>query len=79
MELSIEGSFYAVMSFMKKLEDGDRFTLPANFLIQTKQTGLVARLNLLIFTFGNPVRTAPAPSPAPAPQPPGLPGLPAVQ
>ena len=79
VELSVEGSFYAVMSFIKKMEDGERFAIPTAFLIQPKQNLLVARLNLQIFAYGNPPRSAPAPAAAPAPAPAGLPVVPTAQ
>ena len=69
VELSVEGSFFGIMAFMKKMEDGERFSLPTAFLIQPKTNSLVARLNLQIFAYGNPPRSAPVPAPTPAPAP----------
>ena len=67
VELSVEGSFYSIMSFIKKMEDGERFSVPTAFLIQPKQNTLMARMNLQVFAYGNPPRSAPA---APAPKAP---------
>ena len=72
IELTVEGSYYSTLSFLKKLEDGERFSLPASFLIQRKQDKLTTRLNLQIFCYGvTPKSTTPAPAAAPS-------GLPAV-
>ena len=70
IELTVEGSYYSTLSFLKKLEDGERFSLPASFLIQRKQDKLSTRLNLQIFCYG--VTPKPA-APLPAAAPPGLP------
>ena len=77
VELSVEGSYFSIVSFMKKLEDGERFSVPTAFLIQPKQTVLAARINLQIFAYGNPPRAA-AP-PAPGPQAPGPQAAPPAQ
>jgi len=67
IEVSVEGSFAATMSFLKKLEDGARFSAPAAFLIQQKQNTLATRLNLQIFCYG--ISSRPAASvAAPGPQ-----------
>ena len=79
VELSVEGTFYAVMSFIKKMEDGERFAMPTAFLIQPKLNILMARLNLQIFAYGNPPRSAPVQAQAPAAQPPVLPAVPTAQ
>lgn len=73
VELSVEGSFYGIMSFAKKLEDGERFCLPTAFLIQPKQNLLSAKINLQIFAYGN------SPKPAPPAQAPGNPAAPQVR
>ena len=52
VEVSVEGNFFATLSFLKKLEDGARFSIPASFLIQQKQNSLVTRLNIQIFCYG---------------------------
>ena len=52
LEVSIEGNYFATLAFLKKLEDGSRFNLPASFLIQQKQNVLATRLNLLIYGYG---------------------------
>ncbi|MHC1758856.1 MAG: type 4a pilus biogenesis protein PilO [Negativicutes bacterium] len=67
VEVSVEGTFLATMSFLKKLEDGARFSIPSAFLMQQKQNLLATRLNLQIFCYGNTpksVTTAPAVQPA---------------
>lgn len=62
VELTVEGPFFATMSFVKRVEDGDRFTVPTGFMIQQKPNLLTTRLNLQIFSFGG------------APPQPGAPG-----
>ena len=52
VEVSIEGNYFATLSFLKKLEDGERFNLPVAFLIQQKPASLATRLNLQIFCYG---------------------------
>ena len=67
VEVSVEGTFFATMSFLKKLEDGARFNIPTSFLMQQKQNLLATRLNLQIFCYGNttkPVTGAPPGAPA---------------
>lgn len=66
VEVSVEGTFFATLSFLKKMEDGERFSLPAAFLIQQKKDLLATKLNLQIFSYGitpRPAVTAPG-SPA---------------
>jgi type IV pilus assembly protein PilO len=64
IEVSVEGTYYATLAFLKKLEDGERFSLPTAFLIQRKQDKLLTRLNLQIFCYGvTPRPTAVTPSP----------------
>ena len=58
LEISVEGNYFATLSFLKKLEDTARFNVPASFLIQQKQTALATRLNLQIFCYGVSVRPA---------------------
>jgi Tfp pilus assembly protein PilO len=61
LEVSVEGNYFATLSFLKKLEDGIRFNLPVSFLIQQKQNTLATRLNLLIYCYGVSARpTTPA-------------------
>lgn len=67
VEISVDGTFFATMSFLKKLEDGARFSVPAAFLIQQKQNLLSTRINLQIFAYGVP------PRPAATAAPPGTP------
>lgn len=62
VEVVVEGSFYSVMSFLKLLEDGDRFCSPAAFMISPKQNVLSAKLNLLIFAYGNSPKPAVPPA-----------------
>lgn len=69
MELMLEGTFYSIMSFLKRLEDGERFCVPASFLIQSKQNLLSVKLNLLIFAYGNTPKTAPGKPAAAMPTP----------
>ena len=70
VEVSVEGTFFATMSFLKKLEDGARFSIPTSFLMQQKQNLLATRLNLQIFCYGNtPKPVTGAPPGAPAVQP----------
>ena len=70
VEVSVEGTFFASMSFLKKLEDGARFNIPTSFLMQQKQNLLATRLNLQIFCYGNtPKPVTAAPPGAPAVQP----------
>jgi len=69
IEVSVEGNYYATLAFLKKLEDGERFSLPTAFLIQRKQDKLSTRLNLQIFCYGVTPRSA-------APPPPTQPVLP---
>ena len=70
VEVSVEGTFFATMSFLKKLEDGARFSIPTSFLMQQKQNLLATRLNLQIFCYGNTPRPVTgAPPGAPAVQP----------
>lgn len=66
IEVSFEGNYYATLAFLKKLEDGERFSLPTGFLIQRKQDKLTTRLNLQIFCYG----VTPRPAPGVAPQAP---------
>ena len=79
IEVSVEGQFYSTMSFLKKLEDGERFTLPSAFLIQQKPGGLATRLNIQIFGYG--ITPKPESSAAVSGQPalPVLPTLPKAQ
>ena len=65
VEVSIEGNYFATLTFLKRLEDGERFSVPAAFLIQQKPNNLATRLNLQIFSFGL--------TPRPAATPPGTP------
>lgn len=70
VEVSLQGSFFQVMALFKKLEDGERFSLPNTVLIQKNQEILTARINLLIFSFGNtprPTAAAGAAGPPAAP------------
>ena len=67
LEISVEGNYFATLAFLKKLEDGIRFNLPASFLIQQKQNVLVTRLNLLIYCYGVSARPTPAQPQAPTP------------
>ncbi len=53
VELGVEGPYFATMSFLKKLEDGSRFSAPTAFMIQQKKDLLAAKLNLQIFSYGN--------------------------
>lgn len=70
VEVSVEGTFFATLSFLKKLEDGARFSIPSAFLMQQKQNLLVTRLNLQIFCYGNTPKPVTAlPPGAPAVQP----------
>lgn len=70
VEVSVEGTFFATMSFLKKLEDGARFSIPTAFLMQQKQSLLATRLNLQIFCYGNTPKPVAAASPGtPAVQP----------
>ena len=46
IEVSFEGNYHTTLAFLKKLEDGERFSLPTGFLIQRKQDKLTTRLNL---------------------------------
>lgn len=62
IEVSVEGGYFQTMAFLKKLEDGERFSLPMSFLIQKKQEKLATRLNLQIFCYG--VTPKPAPGAA---------------
>ena len=64
VEISVEGNYFATLSFLKKLEDTARFNVPASFLIQQKQNALATRLNLQIFWYGVSVRPAAQPQPA---------------
>ena len=64
VEISVEGNYFATLSFLKKLEDTARFNVPASFLIQQKQNALATRLNLQIFCYGVSVRPAAQPQPA---------------
>lgn len=66
MEVSFEGNYHTTLAFLKKLEDGERFSLPTGFLIQRKQDKLTTRLNLQIFCYG----VTPRPAPGVAPQAP---------
>lgn len=52
VEVTLEGNFFQTMAFLKKLEDGERFSLPNTVLVQKKQETLTSRLNLLIFCYG---------------------------
>ena len=69
IEVSVEGNYYATLAFLKKLEDGERFSLPTAFLIQRKQDKLSTRLNLQIFCYGVTPRPAAAAAAAPPVQP----------
>lgn len=69
VELALEGPFFATMSFLKKLEDGARFTLPTAFMIQQKQNLLATKLNLQIFSYGVTLPPSAAPKPAAGPAP----------
>ena len=71
VEIMVEGSFYSLMSFLKRLEDGDRFCSPTAFLIQPKQNLLSAKLNLQIFAYGNSAKPAAKAAPAAPPTAPG--------
>ena len=66
IEVSFEGNYHTMLAFLKKLEDGERFSLPTGFLIQRKQDKLTTRLNLQIFCYG----VTPRPAPGVAPQAP---------
>ena len=67
IEVSFEGNYHTTLAFLKKLEDGERFSLPTGFLIQRKQDKLTTRLNLQIFCYGVTPRPA---TPGVAPQAP---------
>ena len=70
VEISIEGNYFATLTFLKRLEDGERFTLPAAFLVQQKQNNLATRLNLQIFSYGvtpRPAAMTPGTPPVKAP------------
>lgn len=62
VEISFEGSFFQTMAFLKKLEDGERFSLPNTVLLQKKQDKLTTRLNVLIFAYGITPRPASPPA-----------------
>lgn len=64
MEVMAEGSFYSIMTFLKRLEDGERFCAPTAFLLQPKGAVLSAKLNLQIFAYGNTPKQAAAPAAA---------------
>ena len=72
IEVMVEGTYFSTLSFMKKMEDGARFSVPAAFLTQQKQNVLTTRLNLQIFCYGITPRPASAPAAKgpPAGQPP---------
>jgi len=66
IEVSFEGNYHTTLAFLKKLEDGERFSLPTGFLIQRKQDKLTTRLTMQIFCYG----VTPRPAPGVAPQAP---------
>ena len=68
VEITVEGNYFATLSFLKKLEDAARFNVPASFLIQQKQNELATRLNLQIFCYGVSVRSTAAASTTPTTQ-----------
>lgn len=75
VELGVEGGYFATMSFLKKLEDGSRFSAPTAFMIQQKKDLLSAKLNLQIFSYGN----SPKPPVGAAAQKPPAGGAPAAR
>ena len=73
VEVSIEGNYFATLTFLKRLEDGERFSVPTAFLVQQKQNNLATRLNLQIFSYGLTPRPAATPQGAPPAKAPGAP------
>jgi Tfp pilus assembly protein PilO len=60
IEVSVEGQYFPTMAFLKKLEDGERFSLVSAFLMQQKQGLVATRLNLQIFCYGNAPQEGPS-------------------
>ena len=53
-EIWVRGRYFQVMAFLKKLEDGDRFTVPTGVAMQSKQNSIDAKVNVTVFSFGVP-------------------------
>lgn len=70
IEVSVDGNYFAMLAFLKKLEDGERFSLPTGFLVQQKQEKLTTRLNLQIFCYGVTPKPSPGAANPGAPAPP---------
>lgn len=52
MELTVRGSYFQTMNFIKKLEEGPRFSTVTNITMQSKPGQLESRLSVSIYSFG---------------------------
>lgn len=52
MELVIRGSYFQTMNFLKKIEEGPRFSTVSNIAIQSKPGHLESKLAVSIYSFG---------------------------
>jgi type IV pilus assembly protein PilO len=53
IEILIKGNFFQTANFLKKMEDGSRFTLVQNLTMHSRQGIIESKLNLAIFSFGS--------------------------
>lgn len=60
VEILVKGSFFQTAAFLKKLEDGQRFSLVQTLSMQARPNMLDCRINATVYAFGSaPPPTAP--------------------
>lgn len=52
VEILIKGNFFQTAAFLKKLEDGQRFSLVQTLSMQARQSVLDCRINATVYAFG---------------------------
>lgn len=52
LEILIKGTFFQTAAFVKKMEDGRRFSLVQSLSMQSRQGIIDSRLNVVIYSFG---------------------------
>ena len=60
VEILIRGSFFTSTAFLRKVEEGPRFSLIQNISVLSRQGGLESKLNLVIFSSGSLPVTVPS-------------------
>lgn len=61
VEILLKGNFFQTAAFLKKLEDGQRFSLVKTLSMQARQSILDCKINITVYAFGiSPPPNAPA-------------------